>query len=184
MQLRPFQLTPFPGEAAPTGIAVAGELSRRRDLLSIRYRLSGPLERLRIPTTAANPQRRDQLWKGLCFELFLAPGDDRRYWEFNLSPSGHWNLYRFDDYRAGMQPEPAWSELPFDLRLHPSLLELELELMLNRAGLDHDLPGSALNIGISAVVADSAGHISHWALAHPGPRPDFHRRDSFSLHLR
>jgi len=27
---------------------------------------------------------------------------------FNLSPAGHWNIYRFEDYRQGMQEEMAF----------------------------------------------------------------------------
>ena len=61
------------------------------------------------------PARRDRLWEETCFEFFLAVKNSPRYWEFNLSPAGHWNVYRFADYRQGMQEEPAFASLPFSV---------------------------------------------------------------------
>ena len=46
------------------------------------------------------------------------------------------------------------------------------------------LPGaSSLRLGLSAVIEETDGRLSYWALAHPGERPDFHHRDSFVLPL-
>ena len=53
-------------------------------------------------------RRADNLWLSTCFELFLAGESQPGYTEFNVSPSGAWNCYRFDDYRHGMQPSPCW----------------------------------------------------------------------------
>ena len=36
-----------------------------------------------------------------------------------------------------------------------------------------------LDIGISTIL--QADDVSHWALKHTGEKPDFHRRDSFSI---
>ena len=41
-------------------------------------------------------------------------------------------------------------------------------------------PGRAVS-GATAVIRSATGKTTHWALAHPGPRPDFHRRDGFAL---
>jgi hypothetical protein len=43
--------------------------------------------------------------------------------------------------------------------------------------------GGAVEAGVCAVIRTTAGGTSHWALAHPGPRPDFHRREGFALIL-
>jgi len=46
------------------------------------------------------------------------------------------------------------------------------------------LPGaSSLRLALSAVVEETDGRLSYWAIAHPGERPDFHHRDGFVLPL-
>ena len=41
-------------------------------------------------------QVEEQLWKKTCFECFFGMSEGTTYYEFNGSPSGHWNLFRFD----------------------------------------------------------------------------------------
>jgi hypothetical protein len=41
--------------------------------------------------------------------------------------------------------------------------------------------GETIEAGVAAVVKTVSGGTSHWALIHPGPRPDFHRRENFAL---
>jgi hypothetical protein len=51
-------------------------------------------------------------------------------------------------------------------------------------GLGNILPaGETVEAGVCAVIKTETGGTSHWALAHPGPRPDFHRREGFALIL-
>jgi len=47
--------------------------------------------------------------------FFAEPGEER-YWEINLAPNGHWNVYRLDRYRQGLRPEPLVSGLTYALR--------------------------------------------------------------------
>jgi hypothetical protein len=35
--------------------------------------------------------------------VFVECGDTRAHFELNFSPSSEWAIYRFDDYRRGMQ---------------------------------------------------------------------------------
>jgi hypothetical protein len=43
------------------------------------------------------------------------------------------------------------------------------------------LPPKALwRLGLSALIEDTGGHKSYWALAHPPGKPDFHHADSFA----
>ena len=119
------------------------------------------------------------MWEETCLELFLGTADSGKYWEFNLSPSGHWNVYRFTRYREGMREEPAFTSLPFAVRMGPDALELPMELDVGKI-----VPaGKDLEAGVAAVIETTDGGKSHWALTHPGPRPDFHRRDGFALIL-
>ena len=97
-----FLLKPFPGEATPAGVTIGGSIARRAAALSVRYEVRGDLSKVSIPTAAEAPRRRDRLWEETCLELFLGTEDSDRYWEFNLSPSGNWNVYRFTRYREGM----------------------------------------------------------------------------------
>ena len=172
-----FSLKAFPrGDALP-GLRITGTIVRRGDALTIGYDLEGDLRGLALPARAARPERKDRLWEETCLELFLADAGSPAYREFNLSPAGHWNAYRFATYREGMREEEAIASLPFLVRTEPGVLRLALELDLSAFGST----GKDVEVGICAVVRTTAGRKSHWALAHPGPVPDFHRRDGFTL---
>jgi hypothetical protein len=175
----PFSLVPFPGEAPPPGLAVTGAIGRRGEALSIRHTLAGDARALQIPPAEEAPGRRGRLWEGTCMELFLAGTDEEGYLEFNLSPSGHWNVYRFASCRRGMVEEGALSSLPLRVRREPGSLTLEAEVDLGRIFP----PGRPLCAAVAAVVRSAAGGTTHWALAHTAPRPDFHRRDAFRIAL-
>jgi hypothetical protein len=99
------------------------------------------------------------------------------YWEFNLSPDGNWNAYRFDDYRQGMREEEAVPKLILDMQREPNLLCLDCGIDLGDLGLDRQ----TLVMGVAAVVRSSGGRNTYWAAVHPGPKPDFHRREAFIL---
>ncbi len=174
---RKFSLKPFRGEGKGLDLEVGGSIERRMDRLSIRCALMGDLSELAIPQPEGIPERKDRLWEETCLEVFLGPKDSERYWEFNLSPAGDWNVYRFDSYREGMREEPALASLPFGVRKKPEALEFYLELDTGKL-----LPAAeAIEVAVAAVIRTAKGDISHWALVHPGPRPDFHRRDGFKL---
>lgn len=174
-----FSLKPFREMRPVPGMDIAGSIGRRGNLLTVRYELRGDLSELAIPARSAVPARRDRLWEDTCLELFLGVKDSGDYWEFNLSPAGHWNAYRFSSYREGMREEPAFAALPFEVRIEPGTLRLSLDLDIGTI-----IPaGKTVEAAVCAVVRTGTGDISHWALAHPGPRPDFHRRDGFRLAL-
>jgi hypothetical protein len=137
------------------------------------------MSKVSIPAAEGAPRRQDRLWEETCFELFLGTADSGEYWEINLSPSGHWNVFRFTGYREGMREEPAYTSLPFDVRIVPDALELSMELDAGKI-----IPaGKTIEAGVAAVVGTIDGGNSHWALLHPASRPDFHRRDGFALIL-
>ncbi len=176
---RDFSLDPFPSSAPSGSFRITGEIARSPETLAVRYELRGPLDELAIPGPAAVPARRDGLWEETCFELFLAVKNSPRYREFNFSPAGHWNIYRFADYREGMEEDAAYDSFPFRVERGPEALSLALEFDLSRI-VPADRP---LEIGVSAVIKFGSGEMSCWALTHPGPEADFHRRESFTLEL-
>lgn len=133
----------------------------------------GDIATLRWPAPTA-PERTDGLWQTTCFEAFVRAADQPAYAEFNLAPSGAWAGYQFDDYRAGMAPldTPA-PQIVFATT--PTRFELTATLVL---------PGDGpWRLGLSAVIEDTAGAKSYWALAHPPGKPDFHHADCFAMAL-
>jgi hypothetical protein len=176
---RTFTLAPFPGSAFPEGMRITGAVIRRGGELDLRLEMKGPLDRIVLTEPAPAPERRVGLWETTCFEFFLTRPGDRGYWEVNLSPGGHWNIFRFDDYRQGMQPEAAFKAIPFTSRSTPGHWQLDLSLDLSSLGIE----GAAWGMAVSTVIAERTGGLSYWALAHPAPQPDFHHRDAFVLEM-
>jgi hypothetical protein len=175
---RSFSLIPLPSRGTPP-VKIAGAIGRQSNEVSITYVLLGPLSKLSVPPAARVPTRRESLWKETCFEFFIAAGDAERYWEFNLSPAGHWNVYRFSSYRQGMQEEQAFTSLPLTVQVRPNALHLSLVIDLGRI-----IPAEpTLRVGIAAVIKTASGRRSYWALNHHGPDPDFHLRDSFVIEI-
>jgi hypothetical protein len=137
------------------------------------------VEEIRLSTPAEVPVRRDRLWEETCFEFFIAMKDSHRYWEFNLSPSGDWNVFRFSNYREGMQEERAIQTLPIRVQKGADILLLSAECDVEKILT----PARGIDAGISAVIRTETGGFSYWALAHAGNRPDFHRREGFLIEL-
>ena len=174
-----FSLKPFQAAGLPPQLEITGDIGRSFNKLSILYTLSGPLAELMVPAPEDDPLRKNGLWEETCFEFFLAPVNSEHYWEFNLSTSGHWNVYRFTSCREGMQEETAFTALPFSVLIYSGSLQLSLEVKLDKI-----VPtDQALKVGISAVIKTINGRMTFWALTHPGPQADFHRRDAFIIDL-
>jgi len=164
--------------AAATGIEVEAARPRPASLL-LRYVVTDGLSELRLPPAAA-PARGDGLWRHTCFEVFLAASPGGAYYEFNFAPSLQWAAYRFGGYRSGMSVAEV-SAPRLEARSDRKIFELRAKLALD--GLP-DLPGdSAWRLGLSAVIEDTGGRLSYWALAHPPGKPDFHHSDCFALEL-
>ncbi|MDR2113030.1 MAG: DOMON-like domain-containing protein [Candidatus Accumulibacter sp.] len=168
--------TPAPMiHAVDAGIAVLAD-----GCVAFRYRLRGDMARIRIPAEGP-PERSDSLWEHTCFEAFAGLEGEPGYREFNFSPSGQWAVHDFGDYRSRLA-DPALAAPRIRTRATPGRLELEAVVPLS--SLPFAPGGAAWEIGLSAVIeaADMPGDgLSHWALRHSSPRPDFHLRDGFAL---
>jgi hypothetical protein len=162
-QLRPHPKTP---PSTVTGIVVHLALDRPREL-QLEYRVSG--SGLALPEELSR-RRSDGLWKSTCFELFARSIGSERYCEFNFSPSGEWAAYSFSGYREGMAA----------LDIAPPLIGRTVNGRGLAIGVRVALPlQPPLRVGLSAVIEETSGRISYWALAHPAAKPDFHHPDSF-----
>lgn len=174
-----FALIPFAAPDLPA-IAITGRISFENHLLSLDYSLEGSINDVLLPPASLTPGRKEELWKATCFEFFLAIKEQPGYWEFNMSPSGDWNIYRMDTYRRiGFREETGISELPFTFRKDAERYVLDASVDLSSI----IQPGQKLQMGITAIIQTRAGTESYWALVHPGSRADFHLRESFTLPL-
>jgi hypothetical protein len=147
--------------------------------LRVTYRLEGDLARLRIPAPA-RPRSGDKLWQHTCFEIFIA----RRmpsYHELNFSPSREWAAYTFSEYRIGGPLADESLDPKIAVRARAGRIELEATVRLQR--LSPPLAAGKLSVGLSAVIEDSEGELSYWALRHPPGKPDFHHPETFALEL-
>lgn len=147
---------------------------RAADRLHIAYRLTGPVDLICIPQPASSA-RKDGLWQQTCFEVFALLEASRRYWEFNLAPSGEWAAYCFESHRQGMEMLPI---SPPGIRTAQDRFSLEVKAIIPFP----ERPG-ALRLNISAVIEEKSRRKSYWALAHPLGAPDFHHPDCFTLEL-
>lgn len=170
-----FSLQPFPSDDILPDIKIKSAIAFKNNILDISYTLVGNLADVIIPPPSNTPVRQHKLWQDTCFEFFFGIQNSPAYWEFNLSPAGHWNVYRFKDYRQGMQEEIALRILPFSIQSYPDALSLVLNLDLTAIiSVDY-----SLEVAITTVTKHNDGKVRYWALTHTGSEADFHRRDSF-----
>lgn len=146
--------------------------------LALRYVVHGDIARLVVPGWISR-SRADELWKTTCLEAFVADGKGG-YHEFNLSPSGQWAAYGFTGYREGMTPHAGVELRDLERSVEDDRLILSAVLDLDRLGLP---AGDAWRIGLSAVIEETDGAKSYWALAHAPGKPDFHHPDAFAYDL-
>jgi hypothetical protein len=146
-------------------------------ILWLRFMVDLTGETLALPALA-EAVRTDNLWQTTCFEMFARASGDADYVEYNLSPNGAWAAYAFGDYRADMVPLPVDVAPIITLDLGATWVSIEATITL-----DNTFVGRALELGLSAVIEETDGTKSCWALAHPPGKPDFHHADCFALTL-
>lgn len=174
-----FSLHPFPSTDSLPDLQITGNIVRNGNQLHLDYELSGDLKQVVIAALSNTPTRKHELWAETCFEFFLGIKNSDRYWEFNLSPAGHWNVYRFDGYRQGMQEETAFTILPFSVEAQADYLAIALGVDLDKI-VSADL---TLDVAVTSVIKHRDDSITYWALTHQGTEADFHLRDSFVIEI-
>ena len=147
----------------------------RPDSLVLSYVVSGRIGGLRMPPIVA-AARADELWRHTCFEAFVRSSAGPGYYEFNFSPSTQWAAYQFRGYRGGMRVATE---------IGPPRIEVQssAETYTLQAALEFDGLSAPLRLGLSAVLEETNGGKSYWALAHPPGNADFHHADCFALEL-
>ncbi len=180
-----FSLIPHPAAPAPGVCGLVCRLARMPGGLAVNYRLTGDLERLRVPAPRETPGCADGLWRHTCFELFIAPRETPDYLELNFSPSGEWATYAFARYREPVPrdvgADPAATVPRVAVQRASDALVVDAAVPLNRLAPRYaDAP---LRLGLAAVIEARDGSLSYWALRHPAAKPDFHHPDAFVLDL-
>ena len=157
---------------------INGAISRLGDRLNIEYVLSNS-STIVVPKTNKISLRRYDLWEHTCFEFFLKLKDTDKYWEFNLSPSGNWNVFRFLNYRSNIVEEKAFDALPFTVVRDANYLMLKAEIELNKIVKADE----TLEVAVATVIEEKDGALGYWALTHPATEADFHHPDSFTIEI-
>jgi len=68
-----------------------------------------------------------------------------------------------------------------DILSNPRSFSLQAALALDRlSALPRD---ASWRLALSAVIEETNGNKSYWALAHPSGKPDFHHKDGFAYEL-
>jgi hypothetical protein len=139
---------------------------------------------------ARAPQRRDELWRQTCLEVFARRAAAEAYVEFNFSPAGDWAAYRFEGYRRGQsRPEQAQPGITLHalgsgrLRIQVCAQLPDVPPFAAAGGVRGGARPLTWQLGFAAVIAASDGALTYWATRHPGARPDFHAPENFSLGL-
>jgi hypothetical protein len=143
--------------------------------MAIEFTVS-PDSALALPAPAP-PGRADDLWLTTCFEIFVKAEGADSYLEFNFSPSGAWAAYRFGGYREGRQ------ELPMAWEPNVETLASDGRFSLFAEFDSSAFPRGPARIALTAVIEETDGAKSYWALNHPLGEPDFHHPDCFALEL-
>lgn len=171
----PLPLIRHPG-SPPMALAIAASAALEARELVLHYRVSGEVAAVRWP----EPDRTgaaDELWRHTCFEAFLSPPGHSGYREFNFSPSGRWADYSFSRTRL-RDPQAGAAHAPV-IERRDTAEGFELVAVLDR----RHLPAAPWRLGLSAVIEDQHGRVSHWALHHPRPQADFHDPEGWTLRL-
>ena len=164
---------------AATRIDVEVARSRPGNLL-LHYFVTGKTSDL-LTRRATVSLRTDELWRHTCFEAFVRASPSAAYYEFNFAHSTQWAAYRFGAYRDKMCETSEVSAPRIDVQSSGELYELQASLAL--AGIS-GLPSDVIwRLGLSAVIEETSGLKSFWALAHPPGKADFHHADCFAYEL-
>lgn len=173
--LQPHPDTP---SAAVSGIEVHVSRGPAGNLL-LHYYVTGSASAV-VPgfPSPATRKRLDGLWQHTCLEAFIKPASGEAYWELNIAPTWDWQAYALSGYRAGRHPESGIDAPSTEGRYGHGTWELSAQWRLGSI-----VPADvSWQIGLAAVIEDTSGALSYWALQH-APKPDFHHASAFALTL-
>lgn len=169
-------LTPYQKNDFKLSVLAAAVFSHETQSLFVKFELQDPKSVVEYAVSNSKIiDRRDELWKKTCFEIFLQPSDQEKYFEINMSTEGYWNAYEFEKYRT---PQPPQFTSIIDLKQYNWNSEkrtLTAELII-KDSTNH------WNMGLAAVLKSKIQNETYYfALKHRPDKADFHWPESFCL---
>jgi hypothetical protein len=182
-----YSLRPHPDSVCSAVTNIEVEVARPRSgTLELAYIVTGEIGDLLMPALAAGG-RTDELWQHTCFEAFVREFSGEGYYEFNFAPSTQWAVYRFSRYRSGMRVATEIDRPRIAVAKSPGRYTLQAQLYLDDAPASPPIVGVGAEkrpmwrLGLSAVIEQTSGVQSYWALTHPPGKADFHHSDCFAV---
>lgn len=118
-------------------------------------------------------ERAFKLWEQTCFEAFIQPVGNDRYFEINLTSNKSWNVFEFNGYR---DPNPPQEFKKADLlRFTQKKNQLIVQIKLEGESL------KKIKSSLCAVVILKDNPVSYWSTKHADPKPNFHHFESFII---
>ena len=151
-----------------------------RGALHFTYSVTGDIGDIRIPPPRS-PRQANDLWRHTCFEAFVALKGASAYREFNFAPSGEWAVYGFRRYRD-REPLVIDGSAP-TLTVLGLADSFKIDAIVPVDLLPSLQPSARFSLGLSAVIEETDGACSYWALRHPPGKPNFHHADGFALEI-
>jgi hypothetical protein len=178
-------LLPFAPTPHPLKFEVDFQISANQ--LTIAYYLTGATNHiLFLDQSPSQSDRADELWKSTCFEWFLKSSHSKKYWEFNVAPTGRWNFYELDDYRTNLQRSALIETPRFSAHQRPDAMnsyQFKVEANLkNLFEKGNELVKNG-RFAVTSVIQWISGEVSYFSLKHPSNKPDFHSNDGFTISL-
>lgn len=164
---------------SPPPWQIGADIVREIGILNINLAINGETDSILLDLNRDDPvERRDELWKHTCFELFIAEPGKNNYWEYNLAPNGHWNCYQFSHYRS--PPIKAEDAGVINSRIWHSGNQVNVSY---HATLATELHNKTLEANLCCVIENKNHQHYYHASAHPADKPDFHDRRGFVLNI-
>ena len=156
-----------------TELSIESTLTLYQDRISLHFKISGALTNYQFPKKE-KLKRANELWKATCFELFLANSKTQSYYEINISPTLHWNIYYLDTYRAEPKEVIVSSEPLIKIREDKQSYEIDFELKCEALDLEE-----FDQYNLAVILLNVENERKFWVVNPVGESPDFHNRGSF-----
>ncbi len=156
-----------------TELNIESTLTLNANKISLHFKISGAIKKYQFPQKE-ELKRASELWKATCFELFLANSKTQTYYEINISPTLHWNIYRLEVYRAEPKEFVVSSEPLIKSREDKEHYKIDFELACKELDLaEFD------QYNLAVILLNKQNEREFWAVNPVGESPDFHDRRGF-----
>jgi len=160
----------------PSIYQVNAEIILIKKTLYLKYIISGNISQIKLTPS----KQSSELWRNTCFELFLSNNNITEYLEFNWSPDGRWNTFKFNDYRDRAN-QNIFEESHSSVERQNNNIIFKTKIILPKYNHYISLDLNNLLIGMSVIVETDT--LEYWSNQHLHHRPDFHNRNNFlTLH--